>query len=97
MNQVTVVRIYLSEDEPQVKDIFEYLHHQKVMGATQFRGVKGFGSTGVTRESSLLDWHFDLPVVIEFFDESSKVETLLQSIRAKVQARHILTWPAQML
>ena len=47
MNEVdvTVVRIYLHEREPRLKNIMQVLHDElHVRGVTAFRGIAGFGA-----------------------------------------------------
>ena len=94
MMKVKVTRIYLSEEAPLLKELFDYLHEKKIRGATIFRGVKGFGVSGKTREAHLLDLHFDLPMVLEFFDEPARVDEILNSFRHKIATGHILQWLA---
>lgn len=88
--QVKVTRVYLSEESPLLKDLFDFLHDQKVKGATVFRGVKGFGVSGKTHETRFLDMHFDLPMVLEFFDEPARVDEILTLFREKLPLGHVL-------
>ena len=75
---VTVVRIYLTEGEHQLKSLMERLHDQeRVAGVTTFRGVSGFGKSGKLHSSSLLDLSLDLPLVVEFFDRPEKIAQVL--------------------
>jgi len=93
---VRVARIYVTEDERVHDKIFERLHDDhKVMGVTVYRGISGFGRSGETHASSLLDMSFDLPVVIEFFDEADKVNAALDSIADLIQPGHVLTFDAE--
>ena len=92
---VTVARIYVTEGNHLHKKIFERLHDEhKVQGVTVYRAVTGFGKSGKTHSSSLLDVSFDLPVVIEFFDTAEKVATALESISDLVAPGHVLTFAA---
>ena len=93
--QVKMTRIYLSEEEPLVKELFDYLHNQKVKGATIFRGVRGFGASGKTREAHLLDLHFDLPLVLEFFDEPAHIDDILSHFSEKIEAGRMVQWLAE--
>ena len=93
--QVKIVRVYLSEEAPLLKELFDYLHEQKIRGATIFRGVKGFGVSGKTREAGLLDLHFDLPMVLEFFDEPQRVDTILSHFGEKLESGRVLQWLAE--
>jgi len=94
MMQVKITRIYLSEESPLLKELFDYLHNQKVKGATIFRGVKGFGASGKTREAHLLDVHFDLPMILEFFDEPNRVDEILSHFAEKIESGRVVQWLA---
>ena len=93
--KVKVARIYLTEAEGVYERIFSRLHDEhRVMGVTVYRGITGFGRSGETHSTSLLDLSFDLPVVIEFFDESERVEQALASLADLVPAGHTITFDA---
>jgi len=95
-SDVTVVRIYLSEGDHQLKPLLARLHDQeKVRGVTVFRGISGFGRSGVVHSSTLLDLSLDLPLVIEFFDRPDKVQRILSHMKDELPAGHVLTWAAQ--
>ncbi|KTD65873.1 DUF190 domain-containing protein [Legionella spiritensis] len=93
---VKIVRFYLSEDSPFLHQVYDYLHEHRVMGATLFRGVKGFGHSGKERQASLLDIHFDLPMIVEFFDEPAKVDEILNHFSNIIEPYRILSWTAWM-
>ena len=72
--KITVARIYVTEAQAVHEKIFERLHDEhKVKGVTMFRGVAGFGESGETHSSNLLDMSFDMPVIVEFSAEDEKV------------------------
>jgi len=94
---VTMVRIYLTEAEKMVETVLKRLHDwEKVRGVTVFRGISGFGHSGVMHSSKLLDMSLDLPVVIEFFDEPAKVETIVEHLSGMLEPGHIISWSAQL-
>jgi len=94
---VTMVRIYLTKAEKMTETILKRLHDwEKVRGVTVFRGITGFGSSGVMHSSKLLDMSLNLPVVIEFFDEPDKVETILEHLSGMVEPGHIVSWSARL-
>ena len=95
--QVKVTRVYLSEESPVLSELFDFLHEQKIKGATIYRGVKGFGVGGKTRETRILDLHFDLPMVIEFFNEPARVDEILMRFGDKIAAGHMLQWLADVI
>lgn len=95
-SEVTMVRIYLTEAEKPMKTLLARLHDvEKVRGVTVFRGVAGFGRSGVMHSSTLLDLSLDLPVVIEFFDEPAKVQRILAHLKDMIPPGHAVTWSAK--
>lgn len=95
---VTMVRIYLTEAEKKLKPLIKHLHdREKVRGVTTFRGISGFGPSGVTHTASLLDLSLDLPVVVEFFDEPARVAAMLEHLAGMIAPGHIVHWRAQMV
>ena len=95
--QVTMVRVYLTEGDHQLKRLLECLHdEQKVRGVTAFRGIAGFGASGRLHSSTLLDVSLDLPLVLEFFDEPTKANDVLKRLNAFIKPGHIVTWPVSL-
>ena len=95
-SEVTMVRIYLSETEKLLKTLLTKLHDdEKVRGVTVFRGVSGFGRSGVVHSSTLLDLSLDLPMVIEFFDEPEKVKRILAHLKTMLPPGHVASWNAR--
>ena len=93
--KVTVARIYVTEGKHIHEKIFQRLHDEhKVQGVTVYRGITGFGKSGETHSSTLLDVSFDLPVVVEFFDTEENVKTALDSIVDLITPGHVLTFAA---
>jgi PII-like signaling protein len=93
---VTMVRIYLTEGEGLLRRLLAKLHdEEKVRGVTVFRGIAGFGKSGMMHSSRLLDLSLDLPVVVEFFDEPQKVATILTHLKTLISPGHVVTWPAR--
>ena len=81
-SDVTVVRIYLTEGEKLLKTLLAKLHDdEQVRGVTVFRGISGFGRSGMVHSSTLLDLSLDLPVVVEFFDTPAKVKRILGHLK----------------
>jgi uncharacterized protein len=95
MGQVKVVRIYLSESEKKIKHVLDYLRDDaKVKGATVFRGIAGFGDSGLLHQASIVDWEMELPIVIEFFDSPSNTDNVIQEIMSMIKPGHIISWLA---
>lgn len=96
--EVTVVRVYLTEGESKLNPLIKRLHDwEKVRGVTVFRGISGFGRSGMMHSSTLLDMSLDLPIVIEFFDEPGKVDTILSHLASMVDSGHIVHWRASLM
>ncbi len=94
--KLTVARIYVTEGQHVHEKIFERLHDEhKVKGVTMFRGVAGFGESGETHSSSLLDMSFDMPVVVEFFDEDARVREALESLSDLTSSCRVITFAAE--
>jgi uncharacterized protein len=95
-SDVTMVRVYLTESEKQLKVLLARLHdEEKVRGVTVFRGISGFGRSGAVHSSTLLDLSLDLPVVIEFFDAPDKVRRILNHLKDLLPPGHVVSWSAQ--
>ena len=91
-----MVRVYLSESQRLLPKLLAKLHdEEKVRGVTVFRGISGFGKSGVVHSSTLLDLSLDLPVIIEFFDTPAKVTGILEHLRDLLPAGHVVSWSAQ--
>jgi PII-like signaling protein len=98
VNEVRVVRIYITEGDHKVRSLMGILHdEEKVSGVTVFRGISGFGKSGKMHSSDLLDLLGSLPVVIEFFDTPEKVEKILSHLETEVAPGHIVTWSANII
>lgn len=94
--EVTVVRIYTTEGAESVPALLTYLQKEVAIGGiTVFRGLSGFGETG-TYTNSFLDSSFSLPLVIEFFDCSEKVKTVLEYLDTVLKGEHLICFPAQL-
>ena len=51
MHEVTIVRIYLSEGETQLKNLMKRLRDwEKLRGLSVFRGISGYGESGRSEE-----------------------------------------------
>jgi uncharacterized protein len=95
-NEVTMVRIYLTEGDHQLRKLLEFLQQKEhVRGVTAFRGIAGFGPSGKLHESSLLDISLDLPLVVEFFDQPERAEKIKRDLHQWVGPGHIVSWTAQ--
>ena len=95
MHEVTIVRIYLSEGETQLKNLMKRLRDwEKLRGLTVFRGISGYGDSGVIHGADIIDLSLNLPIVIEFFDEDEKINSILDHISDQIKPGHMLKWSA---
>jgi uncharacterized protein len=98
---VLMVRVYLSEGDQGsrtnlMREILSALRDKHaVKGVTVFRGVAGFGADGEVHADDMLRLNVDLPLVIEFFDESPAAEAAIHFLETMVSQGHIVAWPAE--
>ncbi|MCK9608137.1 MAG: DUF190 domain-containing protein [Methylomonas sp.] len=93
---VTVARIYLREGEHLLATLIKLLHdEEKVSGVTVLRGIGGFGPDGQVHIASLIDLSLDLPLIVEFYDTTERVETILLHLETHMGLSHVVTWQAQ--
>lgn len=93
--QVTMARIYLTEGEQQLNSLIKQLRDwEKIRGVTVFRGVAGYGDSGVIHGVGLIDLSLDLPIVIEFYDTPEKVEAIAEHLGDSIKPGHMVTWAA---
>ncbi|MDN5873157.1 MAG: DUF190 domain-containing protein [Sinobacteraceae bacterium] len=98
---VKFARIYITEDKHAnggslYHELFHLLHEtHQVRAVTVFRGVAGFGERGEIHASDLLRLKADLPLVLEFFDETAKVDAALKAVAPHLPPGHIVTWMGQ--
>lgn len=94
MEEVIVVRIYITESSALLPQIVTYLKKEAgIRGVSVFRAISGYGDTGV-HSVNLVDLSLDLPLTIEFFDVKNKIDTALEQIKNWVSAEHIIFWQA---
>ena len=89
------VQIFLKEedsyeDQPLFEHILRHLMHNKIVGATMFKGYMGFGASHHLLEPRKFAASDPLPVMIVFVDEETKVRDVLPHIRSVV-SRGLIT------
>ena len=93
-HEVTLVRIYLREAEYLLGKVINYLHDEaKVRGVTVLRGVEGFSDDGKVRTVSLMNLSLDLPLVIEFYDETEKAKGIVAKLVDEMHLPHVISLP----
>ncbi len=94
--EITMVRIYLTEGEGQLKNLIKRLHDwERLRGLTVFRGISGYGDSGQIHGIGLVDLSLNLPLVVEFFDTPEKIEKTLEHLSDHIKPGHMVTWKAQ--
>lgn len=83
------VRIYLEENDrirhrPAHLAVIELLRAHGAAGASVFRGLEGFGGSGVVHTVNLGDLVEKLPLVIEWIDAPERIERLLAEVERLV-------------
>jgi len=92
-----IARAYFTEGDKMLGIVMEYLHNQaKVSGATVLRGYAGFGKSGVMHSMNIPQEAVNLPIIVEFIDEASKVDAVIQHFKEMFSPGHIISWPVQM-
>ena len=95
-SEVTMVRIYLTEGETQLKTFLKRLRDwEKLRGVTVFRGISGYGNSGVIHGADIIDLSMHLPIVLEFFDTPDKIEQICEHLKDIVKPGHVVRWQAQ--
>ncbi|MDH5369041.1 MAG: DUF190 domain-containing protein [Gammaproteobacteria bacterium] len=96
MHNVTIVRIYLTEGETQLKNLMKRLRDwEKLRGLTVFRGISGYGDSGIIHGTDTVDLSMNMPIVVEFFDEDEKINHILDHLNDQIKPGHMLKWSAQ--
>jgi PII-like signaling protein len=91
---ITIARVYTMEGRDLLNRALDILRGEAIEGVTILRGIAGIGTSGEIHTSSLLDLSLDLPLIIEFYDEPSKVEKAIAALQSRLNFRHIVSWPA---
>ncbi|MGD8783670.1 MAG: DUF190 domain-containing protein [Thioalkalispiraceae bacterium] len=95
-NKITMVRIYLTEGEAQLKTLTKRLRDwEKLRGLTVFRGISGYGESGVIHGAALMDLSLNLPIVVEFFDDHEKVDAIWEHLQDIIKPEHMVRWDAE--
>lgn len=92
---VTMVRLYLTEQDISVTELIETLQERsQLRGVTVSRGVAGYGKSGVIHSGGKLELSRDHPIVVEFFDSPEKIEQVLVDLQKLIESGHMVFWPA---
>ena len=93
--QVTIARVYTLEGHDHLNRALEILRsEEKIIGVTVIRGIAGYGASGAIHTSSILSMSLELPLIIEFYDETEKVEKAIEKLKLRLDLKHIVSWCA---
>jgi uncharacterized protein len=93
--RVTVARVYITEASNLLEGILHYLKSEvNVRGVSVFRAISGYGDKGTLHAASLLDLSLNLPIVVEFFDDTDKIKPTLEYLSTIIKPEHIIFWEA---
>ena len=96
MSSMTMVRIYLTEQSAHIDKLLTLLQKvEKVKGVTVLRAISGYGDSGELHSASMIDMSLNLPVVVEFFDETEKVQQIISHLKENIKPGHIVSWPVE--
>jgi uncharacterized protein len=81
----TLMRIYITEGarhrgHTMLTALVEAIAAAGIAGATAFKGIEGFGSSGVISSARVVDAWIDLPIVIEVVDDDEKIRAFLPQL-----------------
>lgn len=92
---ITIAHIYTLEGHDHLNKVLDILRDKEhIAGVTVIRGVAGFGATREIHTSSLLSLSLELPLIIEFYDEPEKVTKAIETLKTKLDLKHIVSWSA---
>ena len=64
--------------------LVELAHRKGIAGSTVFRGIMGYGSSSAIRSSRFWELTEKLPVVVEFVDQTKKLELFYSEIEEEL-------------
>lgn len=64
--------------------LVELAHRKGISGATVFRGIMGYGSSSAITSSRFWELTEKLPVVVEFVDQTEKLESFYREIEEEL-------------
>lgn len=92
--EISIARVYTLEGHNHLNQLLTILRdEEQVLGATVMRGIAGFGVSKDIHTSSLLNLSLELPLIIEFYDETEKVIKTIEKLKCRLALNHIISWP----
>jgi len=98
-NKAQLLRIFLGEnDKIGPINVYEKIvvaaRENKLVGATVYKGIMGFGGNSLIHTTKILRLSEDLPLVIEIVDSEEKIQNflpILDDILDKANCRGLVT------
>jgi PII-like signaling protein len=91
--EITIARVYTLEGHDQLNHVLDILHDEEgILGATVIRGIAGYGVSREIHTSSLLNLSLELPLIVEFYDETEKVLQAIEKLKNRLALKHIISW-----
>ena len=93
--EITIARVYTLEGHDHFNQVLDILRDEEnILGATVIRGIAGFGKSKEIHTSTLLNLSLELPLIVEFYDETDKVLRAIEKLKNRLELKHIISWPA---
>jgi uncharacterized protein len=98
--ECSLLRIFLGEgDEYQHRPLYRAIvlkaREFHLAGATVLRGPMGFGRSSHLHNANIVRLSFDLPIIVEIVEETSKIEAFLSELEKMMQGGLITMERAQ--
>jgi uncharacterized protein len=98
--ECSLLRIFLGEgDEYQRRPLYRAIvlkaREFQLAGATVLRGPMGFGRSSHLHNANIVRLSFDLPIIVEIVEETSKIEAFLPELEKMMQGGLITMERAQ--
>ncbi len=94
---VTLARIFTLEGHDHLDQILTLLREEeKIAGVTVSRGIAGYGDSREVHSANLLTLSLELPLTIDFYDETNKVMQAIDKLQNRLNLDHIVSWPVSL-
>ncbi len=94
---VTMARIFTLEGHDHLDQILNILREEEnIVGVTVARGIAGYGDSREVHSANLLTLSLELPLTIDFYDETEKVMQTIDKLQNRLNLDHIVSWPVSL-
>ena len=96
-----LLRVYISESakiekQPAYKYLVEWYKERGFPGCTVFRGMIGFGHEKIIHTVNVLNFSFDLPLVIDIVDTKERVLSIVEEVESMVDCGLVIVQDVKM-